>query len=98
MSPQQLDVAIRAVILERGVKAVSVVARRPAGSTSSLGLIWTVPSAIWHMLTVLSWSERVSWIGWIWAAWLLSTLLAAKSRRGSEKLRSRRLALVERGA
>lgn len=98
MSPQQLDVAIRAVILERGVKAVSVVARRPAGSTSSLGLIWTVPSAIWHMLTVLSWSERVSWIGWIWAAWLLSTLLAVQSRRGSEKLRSRRLALVERGA
>jgi hypothetical protein len=77
MSPPQVDAAIRTEVLERGFKSVVVVERRPATSTPSLGLWWTAPSAIWSMLTVLSWPERVSWVGWIWAAYLLSMIINA---------------------
>jgi hypothetical protein len=98
MTPQQLDFAIRTDVLEHGTEAVSIIERRPAGSASPVGVAWTVPSAIWNMLTALSWPERVSWIGWIWAAWFLSTILAAKRRPAAQRSQTQRLELVERRA
>ena len=66
MTPAQLDVAIREQILDRGLSAVEVIDRRVVGPTSFIGLSLTVPAAAWRILQTMSWSERISWLIWIW--------------------------------
>jgi hypothetical protein len=80
MTPAQLDIAIRGTILREGLAAVRVIDRRVPGAISSLGVALTVPDTAWRMLTTMSWTERASWLVWIWTAYVL-TLLIRKMRR-----------------
>ncbi len=82
MTPAQLDVAIREQILRRGMSAVQVIDRRSPGAVSSVGLAFTVPVAALRMLQTLTWSERLSWLIWIWAAYTVALL--ARKIRGTE--------------
>ncbi|HST08093.1 MAG TPA: hypothetical protein VLJ83_07965 [Gemmatimonadaceae bacterium] len=75
MSPDQLDVAIRATILQRGYRAVRVVERRTSGPVSIVGTAMTVPVALWRMSTAASWPERASWLAWVWIGYLVAGLL-----------------------
>src|SRR6185503_6877065 len=68
MTPPQLDIAIRQMILARGASAVQVVARRTAAPPHdaiqtalaglSVGLI---------MARTMSSTDRISWVVWSWA-------------------------------
>jgi hypothetical protein len=80
MTPNELDVAIRATILQRGYRAVRVVERRTAGPVSIVGTAMTAPLAMWRMSTGASWPERASWLAWIWIGYLAARLLTSIQR------------------
>ncbi|HJQ11338.1 MAG TPA: hypothetical protein VJ840_09945 [Gemmatimonadaceae bacterium] len=85
MTPAQLDTAIRRQILGDGWSAVRVIDRRAPGPVSLSGLAVTVPAAAWQMITSISWAERVSWLCWIWASFLLiSTMRRSRIAQPSE--------------
>ena len=81
MTPAQLDIAIRREILSGGLTAVRVIDRRTPGPVSFPGVALTVPDAAWRMLTTMSWSERASWLVWIWLAYVLSTAVRTRAKR-----------------
>ena len=80
MAPAELDIAIRKVILSRGYNSVRVIERRVAGPVSAADLALTVPLAIWRMLVTLSWTERLSWLCWIWVGYFAVRSLRAWTR------------------
>jgi len=71
MTPSELDNAIRETLLQRGYGSVQVIERRPVGPVSPAALALTVPLAIWRMLVTVSWTERFSWLCWIWLGYLV---------------------------
>jgi hypothetical protein len=77
MTPAELDIAIRTAILQRGLGAVRVVERRAPGPVSIAAVALTVPVAAWRMFTAASRTERISWLGWIWAGYFAGALLRA---------------------
>ena len=80
MTPAAIDVAIRTTILQRGYSAVRVVERRASGPSSAFGRAMTLPIAVWHMFTAASWSERASWVAWLWIGYLTIGVLARVAR------------------
>jgi hypothetical protein len=95
MTPAQLDIAIRSEILRGGPSAVRVIDRRIPGPVSFPSVALTVPDAAWRMLTTISWGERASWLGWIWAAYALAFAVRQIRRldpRSAERSRDWRVA------
>lgn len=74
MTPDEIDVAIRTTILQRGFGAVRVVERRVAGPVSLVGVAMTVPAAVWGLARTISWPERASWLAWVWIVYLIGLL------------------------
>lgn len=86
MTPAQLDVAIRGVILRDGLNAVRVIDRRVPGPVAFAGVALTVPDAAWRMLTTMSWAERASWLCWIWLSYVLVLAIARLKRTDFRKV------------
>ena len=72
MSPGALDAAIRRRLRDAPAGSVQVIERRRAEpGASGIALAATVPVVAWSMLTTLSAAERLVWLSWIWAAWVI---------------------------
>jgi hypothetical protein len=70
--------------LQLGHRATKVIERRIAGElngANALELTFTLPTATWRMFTTLSADERVMWILWVWALFVLMRLTASWRRR-----------------
>ncbi len=81
MTPEALDVVIRRRLHEARSHAVRVIERRRVDPGSSLlSLASTAPAVAWNLLAALSVAERLSWIAWIWAAWLAVRILRGGPR------------------
>jgi len=76
MSPTTLDAAIQRAITQHGRSAVQVLARRAPDPGASVALLALTPVAVSvNYLRTLSWPERASWLGWIWAVWCVVTVV-----------------------
>jgi hypothetical protein len=81
LSPDSVGRLIERPFHERDLDAVTIVKRlRPR--THGLSLVFTLPIAVWQTLGGLTFGERITWIAWIWAAWLVVMIL--RSRRADE--------------
>jgi hypothetical protein len=87
MTPAALDIAIRRTIIDKGTRAVEVIARRtasaPRNKLESLGA-GVVVAAV--MMRTISMSDRFSWLVWSWS---LCSLSLYRARNNSAKLRAR---------
>lgn len=94
MTPQALDVAIRLTILNQGVRAVKVVARRTAPpprnrlETAAGGIVVALV-----MMRTMNMPDRLSWVAWSWGLCFLSLRSA---RRNANKSRARLKKRTER--
>jgi predicted metal-dependent phosphoesterase TrpH len=70
MSPDSLSNRIEQILHFGRREATRVVERRVAGA-GFLGLIFAGPVIAWRMFTTLSGDERVAWLIWVWAVFLL---------------------------
>lgn len=80
MTPDSLDVAIRATLLRHPEAVLVVERRRRAPGASLLELSATAPLVVWTLLTTLSPLERLSWICWIWLGWTFAAIRRANRR------------------
>jgi hypothetical protein len=70
--------------LRLGHSATKVIERRVAGELNggnALELTFTLPIVVWRMFTTLSVDERVMWILWIWALFVVWQFTASWRRR-----------------
>jgi hypothetical protein len=82
LSPDSVGRLIESPFHRRELAAVTIVKRlRPR--THGFALVGTLPVALWQMIGSLTWTERVVWIAWIWAAWLI--LMILRNRKISEE-------------
>jgi predicted metal-dependent phosphoesterase TrpH len=81
-SPQDLSVAIPAVIRRGGRGVTKVVERYVTDTETGIALPLTAPLVTWGMLRTLSMPERLAWLGWGIALFLLSRLGVLR-RRGA---------------
>jgi len=82
LSPEALDATIRAHLHGRPDGSVHVIERRRVRpGESAVSLVSTLPDVAWNMLVMMSPSERLSWMIWIWLAWIGSRILARRSAR-----------------
>jgi len=82
LSPQALDAKIRAHLRARPDGSVHVIERRRVRpGESAVSLVSTLPDVAWNMLVMMSPSERLSWMMWIWLAWIGSRILTRRSGR-----------------
>jgi len=82
LSPDVLDARIRAHLRGRPDGSVHVIERRRVRpGESAVSLISTLPDAAWNMLVMMSPSERLSWMIWIWLAWIGSRIVVRRSAR-----------------
>jgi hypothetical protein len=87
MTPAALDIAVRRTIIDKGTRAVEVIARRtasaPRNKLESLGAGVTVAAV---MMRTMSMSDRFSWLVWSWS---LCSLSLYRARNNGAKLRAR---------
>jgi len=82
LSPEALDGKIRAHLRARPDGSVHVIERRRVRpGESAVSLVSTLPDVAWNMLVMMSPSERLSWMIWIWLAWIGSRILVRRSAR-----------------
>jgi len=82
LSPEALDATIRAHLHGRPDGSVHVIERRRVRpGESAVSLVSTLPDVAWNMLVMMSPSERLSWMIWIWLAWIGARILARRSAR-----------------
>ena len=82
LSPEALDAQIRAHLRARRDGSVHVIERRRVRpGESAVSLVSTLPDVAWNMLVMMSPSERLSWMIWIWLAWIGSRILVRSSDR-----------------
>jgi len=82
LSPEALDATIRAHLRARPDGAVHVIERRRVRpGESAVSLVSTLPDVAWNMLVMMSPSERLSWMIWIWLIWVGSQTLTRRSPR-----------------
>jgi hypothetical protein len=82
LSPEALDAKIRAHLRARPDGSVHVIERRRVRpGESAVSLVSTLPDVAWNMLVMMSPSERLSWMIWIWLAWIGSRILVRRSDR-----------------
>jgi hypothetical protein len=75
-TPEQLGSGIGTVIRRGGRGATKVAERYVADTESGIALPLTVPLVVWGMLRTLSTDERV-----VWLMWALAIFLVARVRR-----------------
>ncbi|MEO8576233.1 MAG: hypothetical protein ABI556_06025 [Gemmatimonadales bacterium] len=81
LSPDSVGRLIEQRFHDRDLDAVTIVKRlRPRAH--GFAVVSTLPVASWQMLGSLAWAERVVWIAWIWAAWLVVVLI--RTRRSTD--------------
>ncbi len=87
LNPEQLDIDIRRTILDRGLHAVQVIARRtaPPPHRAIQTALGGLTVALLMMRTMNS-RERASWIAWSWGLCILSL---RRARRDRNRLRAR---------
>lgn len=81
LPPDSLGAAIDAALRTTPRTAVKVVERRRPTFTSPLALPLTLPVAMGQTVASLTVAERIVWLVWIWAAWLLAGELKRRRRR-----------------
>lgn len=79
MTPAELDIAIRRTIITQGPRAIEVIARRiPSAPRSKLDVALGGVAVALVMMRTMSPTDRVSWIVWSWALYLVSVLSARR--------------------
>jgi hypothetical protein len=79
MTPAELDIAIRRTIITQGPRAIEVIARRIASAPrSKLDVALGGVAVALVMMRTMSPTDRVSWIVWSWALYLVSVLSARR--------------------
>jgi hypothetical protein len=79
MTPAELDIAIRRTIITQGPHAIEVIARRiPLAPRSKLDVALGGVVVALVMMRTMSPTDRVSWIVWSWALYLVSVLSARR--------------------
>lgn len=81
-TPERLMVGIEATLRRGGSGSTKVVERYVADTESGLALPLTLPLVTWGMLRTLSPEERVVWLAWGFALYLLSRIKVLR-RRGA---------------
>lgn len=81
LSPNELAHRIEATLHGPHRDAVRVVERTMPRPRSLAELALTTPAVLWHMVAVLSGAERLAWLSYVVAAWVLVAL--ARRRRRS---------------
>lgn len=82
LSPEALDAKIRAHLRGSPDGSVHVIERRRVRpGESAVSLVSTLPDVAWNMLVMMSPSERLSWMIWIWLAWIGSRIVVRRSAR-----------------
>jgi hypothetical protein len=79
--PTELASAVTMVLRRGGRHATKVVERYVADTESGIDLVLTVPLVVWGMMRSLSTDERVVWLAWALAIFLLMRL--RRMRRGA---------------
>jgi hypothetical protein len=82
VTPEQLELGIERSIRRGGKGTTKVVERYVADTETGVALPLTVPLVAWGMLRTLSTEERVVWLAWALALFLLSRLKVLR-RRGA---------------
>ncbi len=81
LPPDSLAAEIDAALRTAPRAAVKVVERRRPTFTSPLSLPLTLPVAMGQIIASLTVAERIVWLVWVWAAWLLTGELKRRPRR-----------------
>jgi len=87
MTPGELDIAIRRTIVDKGRRAIQVIARRTAPPPGNRveAMLGGIAIAV-VMMRTMNLPDRLSWIGWSWG---LSLLPVGRARRRVYSLRAR---------
>lgn len=80
LSPDSVGRLIERPFRERQLGAVTIV-KRLRVRTHGPGVILTFPVAFWNMIASLTLAERVVWLSWIWATWVIAGMLSSRRRR-----------------
>ena len=80
VAPELLSNAISTVLRQGGRQSTRVVERYVANTESGIALPFSAPLVAWGMLRALSTDERVVWIGWCIALYLIWRLTTARRR------------------
>jgi hypothetical protein len=84
LSPDSLGARIEDVLRRRDSAQLQVIERvRPSSGMNPLRLVGILPVAVWQLLTTLSATERLMWIGLAWLV-ALATLLSNRLLRTAE--------------
>lgn len=82
MTPAQLDIAIRRTILDRGPRAIQVIARTTASPpTNMVASVFGGAAVALVMFRTMNPTERLSWLLWSWGICFLSLRQAGRGRR-----------------
>ncbi len=82
-TPEQLSANIGRILRGGGRKSTRVVERYVADTESGLALPFTVPLVVWGMLRTLSADERVLWLAWTFAIYLIWRFRRARTIRSA---------------
>lgn len=83
MATDSLSRAIEDVLRQARRGATRTVERRVAAATNPITVVLSLPLVLWRMLTTLSADERVMWLIWTWAVYLIVRGLRAYRPRPS---------------
>jgi hypothetical protein len=83
-TPEQLSAGISKAIRGGGRRATRVVERYVADTETGLALPLTVPLVTWGMLRTMSNDERIVWLAWTAALYLLWRVRRARLNRAAE--------------
>ena len=80
VAPERLSNAISTVLRQGGRRSTRVVERYVANTESGIALPFTAPLVAWGMLRALSTDERIVWLGWCLAIYLVWRLAVTRRR------------------
>ena len=80
VAPERLSNAISTVLRQGGRRSTRVVERYVANTESGVGLILSAPLVAWGMLRALSTDERIVWLAWCLAIYLVWRLVGVRRR------------------
>jgi len=84
VGPELISAGISRILRGGGRKSTRVVGRYVADTETGLALPFTVPLVTWGMMRTLSGDERVVWLAWTFAIYLLWRIKRARTRRAPE--------------
>ena len=81
-TPEELSTAISTTLRRGGSRGTRVAERYVADTESALAVPFTVPLVVWGMLRTLSGDERIVWLVWLAALYLLGHVRRARRTPG----------------